>query len=149
MAKKERLNKIEGREWAYILIIFSIIFLGYLAQYKANNKFVDSIYIEIKKNNIAHPEIVIKQSIWETGWFKCKKCSWRYNNAFGFRYKDWVTKDNPKGYIVFKTWQESVAYYARWQKRHYKEGDYYKFLEDRGYASDKNYIANIKSIKYE
>jgi len=138
-----------GKEWIYILIIFGLVFFGYIIKTNAQSEYIDSMRIEIKNNNIEHADIVLKQSIWESGWFKCTNCSWRYNNPFGFRYKDWVTKDNPKGYIVFKTWKESVAYYARWQNRHYKGGDYYKFLEDRGYAADQSYVSNIKSISYE
>jgi hypothetical protein len=141
-------DKTNTKEWLAILAIFIVVIFGYFTT-KAQPNFIDSVYKEIQKQNIKHPEIVLKQSIQETGWFNCTKCSWRYNNAFGFRYKDWVTKTNPKGYIVFDTWQESVAYYSRWQKRHYKGGNYYEFLNKRGYATDSKYISNVKSIVYE
>ncbi len=49
-------------------------------------------------------------------------------------------------YLIFDSWQDSIAYYQRWQKRHYKGGDYYQFLTDRGYATDKNYINKLKQI---
>lgn len=146
MTKESTNNNV--KQWIIILIIFAIVVFGHIIVYSQPN-FIDTVYTEIKKNGIQHPEIVLKQSIQETGWFNCTKCSWRYNNAFGFRYKDWITEENPKGYIQFDNWQESVAYYARWQKRHYKGGDYYEFLDKRGYATDSKYIANVKSIVYE
>ena len=38
----------------------------------------------LKEENF--PEIVLRQAITETGWFKCTNCSSR-NNIFGFYYK--------------------------------------------------------------
>jgi len=101
---------------------------------------------ELKKHNVKHPEIVLRQSIMESGWFKCTSCSMRYNNPFGFRYPSWVDKDNPLGYLKFDTWQDAVKYYKKWQKKRYKGGDYYEFLKNIGYAQDPNYIKKLKSI---
>ena len=94
---------------------------------------------EIYDSEIQHPEIVFRQAILETGWFKCENCSMDHNNLFGFYWK--------KKYLEFDTWQESVVYYSRWQKRHYKGGDYYQFLEEIGYATNPDYIKLLKGIK--
>tara|TARA_R110002020_G_scaffold148779_1_gene324811 strand:+ start:4825 stop:5223 length:399 start_codon:yes stop_codon:yes gene_type:complete len=96
---------------------------------------------EIIKNKILFPEIVLAQSILETGWYKCKNCSLRKNNIFGFWYKG--------AYIEYSSWQESVSYYARWQSRHYDGGDYYEFLKKVGYAEDPEYCNKLKIIVNE
>lgn len=96
------------------------------------------VYREILKHEIKHPEIVLKQAILETGWFKCEYCSYDHNNIFGFRYKH--------KYLEFDTWQESVAYYKKWQDKRYKGGDYYDFLKKVGYATSKTYNRKLKNI---
>lgn len=100
-----------------------------------------NVYLELLKQDVKHPEIALRQSILETGWYDCKHCSLDENNIFGFYYKG--------KYIKFDTWQESVAYYKRWQTRHYKGGDYYTFLKKVGYASDPSYIRLLKSLKIQ
>ncbi len=92
----------------------------------------------IEKYDIQYPDIAFRQVIVETGWLKCEKCSLDRNNIFGFYWK--------KAYIEYDSWEDCVAYYKRWQDRHYKGGDYYKFLDDRGYATGPNYINKLKSL---
>jgi len=99
------------------------------------------VYDEIVKSEILFPEIVFAQAILETGHFKCQNCSLKDNNIFGFWYKG--------SYIKYDSWQECVSYYARWQKRHYKGGDYYEFLEKRGYAEDPLYCEKLKTLVNE
>jgi hypothetical protein len=101
---------------------------------------------ELKYQKVQHPEIVLRQSILESGWFKCTSCSMRYNNPFGFRHKSWIDDANPRGYLKFDMWQDAVKYYKKWQKKRYKGGDYYKFLVDIGYAQDTTYISKLKSL---
>ena len=134
-----------------ILILFIIIVFGHYANAMPSNPetiaMVDSVRAEIEEQDIEHPEIVLRQSIWETGWYKCKYCSWKYNNLFGFRHKSWVTEDNPQGYLKFDTWQDAVAYYKRWQDKRYQGGDYYNFLINIGYAADgEKYVKHLKSL---
>jgi hypothetical protein len=100
---------------------------------------VDSVRAEIMNYGILEGEIVLRQSIEETGWYGCTDCSMDDNNIFGFRWKG--------EYLKFDTWQDCIRYYADWQDRHYKGGDYYEFLEDRGFATNPKYIGNLKSIK--
>lgn len=96
------------------------------------------VYREIVRHGIKCPKIVLKQSILETGWYKCSNCSYDHNNIFGFRYKH--------KYLEFDTWQESVAYYKKWQDKRYEKGDYYAFLKRIGYATSKTYIQKLKKI---
>lgn len=96
----------------------------------------DNLMNEIKRAGIKFPDIVFKQAMIESGNLKCKNCSLDKNNLFGFR--------DSKGYIYFNTWIGSVYYYARWQNRKYKGGDYYIFLKEVGYAEDSLYIWKLK-----
>jgi flagellum-specific peptidoglycan hydrolase FlgJ len=95
----------------------------------------------LKEEKILFPEIVLRQAITETGWFKCTNCSLSRNNIFGFYYK--------KKYLVFDNWVECVRYYKRWQGRHYVNGDYYAFLKKIGYATNPRYIEDLKAIKLD
>lgn len=122
---------------AYILFI--IIFTLCIISKYSSSQTLQEVSTYINKSNIKHKEIVIKQAIKETGWFKCTECSLSSNNIFGFRWKG--------RYLEFNHWKESVDYYERWQKKHYKGGDYYQFLIDRPYATDPDYIPNLKKIK--
>lgn len=100
---------------------------------------VENLKIALENAGVQHADIVLRQAILETGWFKCTKCSLSRNNIFGFWYK--------KQYIKFDNWKDCVAYYKRWQDRHYSGGDYYVFLKKVGFATDPNYVKRLKSIK--
>jgi hypothetical protein len=91
------------------------------------------------EEGVLFPDIVLRQAIQETGWFKCDNCSLEKNNIFGFYYK--------KKYISYDNWQDCVRYYKRWQGRHYKGGDYYAFLKKVGFATDPAYAKKLKAIK--
>jgi uncharacterized FlgJ-related protein len=108
-------------------------------------------YDEVKnyiyeQDSLEHKEIVLRQAVLETGWFKSYNCKKRHN-LFGFRWKPWVSETNKHGYIIFDDWKESVDYYVRWQGRHYDGGDYYAFLDEVGYATSPTYIQKLKGIK--
>lgn len=115
-----------------LLIIFILCVIGELSAQS-----IKSVKTHLNASQIQHKEIVLQQIILETGWLSSYSCKHRHN-LFGFRYKG--------EYLIFDSWQDSIAYYQRWQKRHYKGGDYYQFLTDRGYATDKNYINKLKQI---
>ena len=91
------------------------------------------------EEGVQFPDIVLRQAIQETGWFKCKNCSLNRNNIFGFYYK--------KKYISYDNWQDCVRYYKRWQDRHYKGGDYYSFLKKVGFATDPAYVKRLKALR--
>lgn len=143
-------DQISKRQGVIIVLLFILTLFAYSKTNAAvYNPMVDSMKVELNNNGIKHVDIVLKQSIWESGWFNCKSCSWsRYNNPFGFRHKSWISETNPKGYIKFKNWRKSVEYYKNWQLKYYKGGDYYAFLLNIGYAeAGTRYIDNLKSIR--
>lgn len=91
---------------------------------------------------VKYPDVVLRQSILETGWYKCTNCSLRYNNIFGF---------STGKYLQFDNWIESVEYYKKWQDKYMPEvcskNEYYEWLDRYGYASAKDYIKTLKQIK--
>ena len=98
---------------------------------------------ELKKQDVKHPEIVLAQSILETGWYKCSECSMDVNNIFGL----WNSKEQK--YFPYASWKKSIGGYKRGiQYKYFKKEytDYYQFLEELGYASDPHYITKLKSI---
>ena len=102
---------------------------------------VDTLKVKalLEAYGVKHVDIVVRQSVVETGWYKCTKCSLDKNNLFGFI-------SSKGGYMKFDTWQDSVKEYAVWQKRFYKGGDYHVFLKRIGYAEDPNYINKLKTV---
>ena len=118
------------KEYLLLLVLFVLCLCG-------KCQTVDSVRDYINTTDLQAKGIVLKQSVLETGWYKSYSCRERHN-LFGFRYKG--------EYLVFDKWEDSVDYYVRWQKRHYKGGDYYQFLEDRGYAEDQEYIRKLQRI---
>ena len=92
-------------------------------------------YYEVK-----HPQIVYAQAILETGHFKSNVCL-NYNNLFG------LYDSKNKDYYKFNHWAESIVAYKEWiQKKYQPPNNYYVFLEEVNYASDKEYISTLKSI---
>jgi len=115
------------------ILLFILMCIGAFAQS------YDSVKVYINKSNLEHKDIILKQAVLETGWFKCTNCSRENNNLFGWYYK--------KKYLKFDNWKDSIDYYVRWQERHYKTGDYYDFLINKGFATDTLYINKLKNIK--
>ena len=89
---------------------------------------------------VKHPQIVYAQAILETGHFKSNICL-NYNNLFG------LYDSKNKDYYKFNHWAESIVAYKEWiQKKYQPPNNYYVFLEEINYASDKEYISTLKSI---
>ena len=89
---------------------------------------------------LEHKDIVYAQAVLETGHFKSKVCL-NYNNLFG------LYDSKNKDYYKFNHWTESVVAYKEWiQKKYQPPNNYYVFLEEINYASDKEYISILKSI---
>ena len=122
------------------LFLVAIMFIS-LTVNAQKSAFADSVFNYICELGIQHPNIVMKQAIVETGWFKTKFLMSR-NNLFGFRSKN---------YLKFNNWKESVVYYKKWQDKRYTnpKEDYYKFLVRIKYASATNYISYLKKMKYD
>lgn len=102
---------------------------------KLNQK---SVYNELVKIGIKFPEIVLRQSILETGHYKSNVCL-QYKNLFGFY--------NGKRYLRFNTYKDCIKFCKKWQDKKYKSGDYYKFLKELPYAQDTTYVNQLKKIK--
>ena len=97
----------------------------------------ENVLAELKKQNIPHPHIVLAQSRLETGNYTSKVCRIK-NNLFGMK------KGNT--YRNYNNWKESIEDYKRHISSKYKGGDYYKFLENLGYAEDTLYTTLLKRI---
>ena len=99
---------------------------------------IELVRAEILRLEIKYPEIVLAQSVLETGWFKSRRCL-EDHNLFGFRSK--------KGYLLYEEWQDSVEAYSNWQLKYYRSNeDYYEFLCRIGYASDSTYVEKVKQL---
>ena len=95
---------------------------------------------ELKKQDVKFPIIVLAQSLLETGWYQCTGCSRDVNNLFG------LYNSRDKEYFAYENWEDSVGGYKRGIQYKYKSGDYYKFLDDIGYASDPQYTIKLKKL---
>lgn len=90
--------------------------------------------------NIHNPQIVVAQSILETGYYRSEVCK-RDNNLFG------LYNSYKKEYFKFSHWSESVKAYKDMIQYKYKENEnYYYFLERIGYAEDSLYNVKLKKI---
>ena len=99
----------------------------------------DSLLEELQARNIAHPKIVLAQAKLETGNYT-SKVYLTHNNLFGLRKAD-------GSYYKFNHWKESVQAYKDYiQYKYQPPSNYYKFLEDIGYAEDKSYTDKLKKI---
>ena len=114
--------------------------------YPSNELTKENVYAEIMRCDIKWSEIVLKQSILESGWYKSHNCLVR-NNLFGLKGGE-KTEDNPHGYKIFNHWRESVQFYKRWQSERITEdcADYYDFLSAWKYAESPEYENKLKSI---
>lgn len=99
----------------------------------------ENLYNELVAQGVDFPEIVQAQAILETGHFKSYACL-QQNNLFGLRNGDGT-------YMSFDHWTDAVAAYKKFiQKYDSPPNDYYKYLQDLGYAEDPNYIIKLKQI---
>lgn len=92
----------------------------------------NEVYCYMKSIGIKSPEIVLRQAIYESGHFRSAICKTK-NNIFGFR--------TMVIYKSFKSWQDCVDYYKRWQDRHYTDSteEYYHFLQRINYSGYKSF----------
>ena len=136
-----KISKLIKKHLSFIFLLFflNVMSADSAAQQHPKTPTVQEVYAYIVCSEIKFPDIVLRQAIWETGWFKSKHMLHK-NNLFGFRHS--------KKYMHFKNWQESVDYYKSWQLRQYtREGeDYYTFLIRVKYAQSKKYIECLKSL---
>ena len=98
-----------------------------------------SLYHILEKYDLKFKKIVMAQAILETGYFSSPVCT-EYNNLFGLRRPD------DGRYYEFRRWEDSVKAYRDYVQYKYKGGDYYVFLNEIGYASDTNYVSQVRRI---
>ena len=97
-------------------------------------------------------EIAFKQAQLETGWFKSDLFV-NANNLFGMRYariRDTYAIGEYKHHAEYKTWISSVKDLALWQAWYIGKGydltNYFAFLLEIGYATDKKYLLKIMAM---
>lgn len=120
-------------------IVLELIMISAYAQRQTHKALLDSISEYIIEMKISHPDIVLRQAILETGWFK--PCAlMKKNNLFGFRTR--------AGYLTFPDWKSAVQYYKTWQTTYYTnpEEDYFHFLKRIKYANGDRYTLCLKKI---
>lgn len=105
-----------------------------------------NVYREIMKADIKFSEIVLRQSIIESGWYTSHNCLER-NNLFGMKGGE-KTKDNPHGYKIYKNWVESIKAYKEWQSKRLTPdvSNYYQFLVDHKYHQSPDYQRKCEGI---
>lgn len=104
----------------------------------------DTVNIELLKDaceyyELKHIDIVITQAVLESGYFKSRVCK-QYNNLFG------LYNSSKRDYYKFNHWSESVQAYKDLIQYRYKNGDYYSWLKEIGYASDTHYVDKLKML---
>lgn len=134
----------KSRELVMLLIF---LMFGQAAMAVGNELTVKNVYAYLQEIGVHHPDIVVKQAILETGWFKSYTARTRHN-LFG------LTNGRTRQYYAFGHWKESCLGYKKmvqykYEKMgyQYESGDYYRFLVKMHYASDPNYVQKLKSIK--
>lgn len=103
------------------------------------------------------PEIIVKQSKLETGWYKSRLFIYE-NSLFGMHYprlRDtysdrFVMADNGSKCASYGSWQSSVLdmllYLNYYEELGYSTANYYKFLKDVGYCEGTQYTNILKSM---
>ena len=97
----------------------------------------ESVLDELKRQNIPHANIVLAQSILETGNYK-SKLTRTHNNIFGIR--------SGNKYKKYDNYVECITDYKKRISSRYKGGDYYSFLRRIKYATDATYVDKLKKI---
>jgi uncharacterized FlgJ-related protein len=113
----------------------------------------DNLVRYLTLTNVESKEIVLRQSILETGWFKSSLFK-KGNNLFGMRVpkvRETASNGSYFGHARYDHWTDSVKDIILWQEYYKNKGksfeNYYKFLEEVNYATASNYINTLKKIK--
>lgn len=121
------------------LVLCIVLFIGSVSLANSQTLNDSTLMAELIKNDIKFPEIVLAQAKLETGNYTSRICRVK-NNLFGL--------NSARGYRTYTHWTESVKAYKKLIQSKYKGGDYYKFLENLGYAGKGNtlYTKCLKRI---
>jgi len=114
--------------------------------YPSNELTKENVYAEIMRVDIKFSDIVLRQAILESGWFKSHNCLVR-RNLFGMCGGE-KTENNVHGYKIYDHWRHSVQDYKSWQQKRITEdcANYYEFLTQWKYAESPEYENKLKSI---
>ncbi len=134
----------------FATIIWACIYCDYSKSSSKEVVCMDSTFtvkdftLELFKQDIRFPEVVLRQACLESKFFKSDVFK-RTNNPFGFYYKT--------DYIVFNDYKSAIEYYKSWQDKHIvnkdlSKNEYYDILETLGYAEDSIYIRKLKGINF-
>jgi len=101
---------------------------------------------------VQNPEIVCRQAVLETGWFKSSSFK-DYHNPFGMKepkYRETLCRGTELGHGSFDHWFEAVEDYKMWQDYWldtiYMPEQYYHFLDTLPYAKAKKYTKTLRRI---
>lgn len=104
-----------------------------------NDLNIDNLLKALDKYDVKCKKIVLAQALLETGYFTSDLCL-QSHNLFGLRHP------SDGSYYVFDNWEECVKAYHDDVQYKYHGGNYYAFLDNIGYAEDKNYTAKVMKI---
>jgi flagellum-specific peptidoglycan hydrolase FlgJ len=111
------------------------------------------VYEELVRLDVKFPDIVLAQTILESGNFSSKVAK-QNNNLFGMRMpkvRQTTAVGQRYGYARYYNWKDSVKDYKLWQEALLKRypnmtrGQYKSYI-DRIYSTGKNYISKINLI---
>lgn len=104
--------------------------------YKPINK--ENVLSELIRQEVPHADIVLAQSLLETGHYT-SRLSKTHNNIFGMR--------TSKGYKKYKDYSECISDYKKRISSRLRKGEnYYVFLNRIGYAEDPTYTSKLKNF---
>lgn len=111
----------------------------------------ESVHKFIEGINLKFPEVVLAQTLLESGNFQAKNVSTN-NNLFGMKHprqRPTLSLGIKNGYANFESWRHSIADYAIWQSkfgRKCKTQEEYLNLLANIYASDSNYKKKLLNL---
>jgi uncharacterized FlgJ-related protein len=124
----------------FSLLIFMSIFLSFTPKPEGLN--YESLWSELKANDVQYPEIVFAQAVLESGHFKSIVCR-NNNNLFGMKYpkvRETMATGSNRGYAIFPDWKASVQDYKLWQDR---------FLKRRNITNSNEYLIHLDKMYSE
>lgn len=123
----------------------------YTIETEADTFSQEALVKELKRLNVRFPEIILAQSILETGHFS-SRIFIENNNLFGMkqaRARSTTAVGTQLGHAFYDHWKQSVMDYALFQNAYMNklrsEKSYLKYL-DKNYAEAENYDKNLLQI---
>ena len=123
----------------------------YTVETEADSFSKEALVKELKRLNVRFPEIILAQSILETGHFS-SRIFVENNNLFGMkeaRARSTTAAGTQLGHAFYDDWKQSVIDYALFQNAYMnrlrKEKSYLKYLE-KNYAEAENYDVRLLQI---